>query len=97
MNQTYDNIISDLRDKFKKIINLYEVEKKKNLELESLKTEMSQKLEKLENERLDLQQKYQNLELAKNITDTVGGTHKAKLKVNRIVREIDKCIALLNR
>jgi len=24
-------------------------------------------------------------------------SHQAKLKINRIVREIDKCIALLNR
>jgi hypothetical protein len=37
------------------------------------------------------------LKLAKAIALTDDTSHDAKIKVNRIVREIDKCIALLNR
>ena len=50
---------------------------------------------KKENEELKL--KYNNVELAKAITDASGNNHDAKIKMNRIVREIEKCIALLNK
>ena len=35
--------------------------------------------------------------MTKAFIDAAGSNHDAKIKVNRIVREIDKCIALLNK
>jgi predicted nuclease with TOPRIM domain len=45
----------------------------------------------------ELEEKNQKLSLVKVITAEGGETHDAKVQINRIVREIDKCIALLNR
>jgi hypothetical protein len=45
----------------------------------------------------ELQTRYDNLKLAKALEVTQDDAHEAKLKINQMVREIDKCIALLNR
>jgi len=45
----------------------------------------------------ELEQKNQKLSLVKGIMADGEGSQDAKVQINRIVREIDKCIALLNR
>jgi hypothetical protein len=45
----------------------------------------------------ELEQKNQKLALVKGIMADGEDTKEARIQINRIVREIDKCIALLNR
>ena len=45
----------------------------------------------------ELEQKNQQLALVKGIMADSEDAHDARIRINRIVREIDKCIALLNR
>ena len=45
----------------------------------------------------ELKQKNQKLALVKGIMADGEDTQDARIQINRIVREIDKCIALLNR
>ena len=45
----------------------------------------------------ELEQENQKLSLVKGIMADGEGKQDAKVQINRIVREIDKCIALLNR
>jgi hypothetical protein len=45
----------------------------------------------------ELEQKNQKLALVKGIMADDEENQDAKIQINRIVREIDKCIALLNR
>jgi hypothetical protein len=52
----------------------------------------------LESKLADLEKKHENLKMAKVLSSVPGeDVHETKIQVNRIVREIDKCIALLNR
>ena len=44
-----------------------------------------------------LEEKNQQLSLMKSIMVDSEDAHDARIRINRIVREIDKCIALLNR
>ena len=44
-----------------------------------------------------LEQKYDSLKMAKTIEAGSEDVHSTKIKINRMVREIDKCIALLNK
>lgn len=93
MNQ---NTVDELKMRVRKLIELYEYSKFQNVQLlkenENLKKELKQK----ETEVASSQEKYTNLKLAKGIASDES-THDAKIKINRIVREIDKCIALLNK
>ena len=45
----------------------------------------------------ELEQKNQKLSLVKGIMADGDDKQDARIQINRIVREIDKCIALLNR
>jgi hypothetical protein len=97
MENKNDEILVLLRDKIKRIINLLEKEKEKRKILEKNNIDLEQKFNTIKEEKEDLTTQYNNLKLAKDITGSIGSNHNAKLKVNRIVREIDKCIALLNK
>ena len=45
----------------------------------------------------ELQRKIEELKFAKSMLGGEENSHEAKIKINRLVREIDKCIALLNK
>ncbi len=93
----YESIISALNNKAEKMISVIEKLKAEN---SALKTEIEQVKDSLKSKELDchdLNVKYENLKLAKVIQLSGSDLHDAKIKVNRIVREIDKCISLLNR
>ena len=97
MVQEHEDIIVSLRNNLKKIINLYEEEKEKNNELTSQIEKLNKSLEQLKQDNKGLEDKFEKSNIAKAFMDASGDNHDAKIKVNRIVREIDKCIALLNK
>jgi hypothetical protein len=77
---------------------MYEEQKSKAIDLQKQNLELQQDVEKLEEKLSDLDKKYENLKIAKVLSSLPGeDVHETKIQVNRIVREIDKCIALLNR
>lgn len=90
-------ILDQLKDKIEKVLNLYEHLKGENTELLKEKNELKKALQDKESELEFIKNKYNKLKLAKSILASTGDKHDAKIKINRIVREIDKCIALLNK
>jgi len=50
----------------------------------------------LNKENSQLQQKYDNLKLAQMISLNKGDFNVTKSRLSKLVREVDKCIALLN-
>lgn len=93
----YENIISALNNKALKMISVIEKLKTENIELKKELDKVNNSLKAKELDCHDLNVKYENLKLAKVIQLSGSDLHDAKIKVNRIVREIDKCISLLNR
>ncbi len=61
-------------------------------QLESLRNEISA----LRDEKNELLVKYDNLKIARVLSVTDDDKQQAKQRINKIVREIDKCIAQLN-
>ncbi|MBN1158109.1 MAG: hypothetical protein JXA61_01910 [Bacteroidales bacterium] len=98
MDNKFDEIFSSLRYKIKTIVSMYEEQKIVNRELHSENKGLNEKLSELENKLKETERDFENLKMAKVLsTVSEGDIHDTKLQVNRIVREIDKCIALLNR
>ncbi len=91
------DIIITLKDKIKKLLSLYNNLKADNSELKKQNEEYKIQLKNKEAELEFFKNKYNKLKLAKSLVASEGDSHDAKIKINRIVREIDKCIALLNR
>jgi hypothetical protein len=96
MNNNTDDIIANLRNNFRRIIHLYEIKKEENRGLKLQLEELKKQISSFTSENEELKTKYDNTNLAKAFSEASGSNHDAKIKVNRILREIDKCIALLN-
>jgi hypothetical protein len=98
MDARYDEIFSSLRQRIMSIISLYENQKSKAAEYQKKNIELQNQVMMLESKLADLEKKHENLKIAKVLSSLPGeDVHETKIQVNRIVREIDKCIALLNR
>ena len=76
---------------------MYEAAKAENKILQEKNEDLNQKIRKLELKKNELIEKSNNTNLAQSFIEASGTNHDAKIKVNRMVREIDKCIALLNK
>ncbi|MGQ1909422.1 hypothetical protein ACT3CE_06500 [Marinifilum sp. RC60d5] len=97
MDQESREIIISLKKRISELISLYQKSKSEKESLIHEKLELMEQLETLTREKEELEHHYNTLKLAKTLAANSEDSHYAKLKINRIVREIDKCIALLNR
>ena len=69
-------------------------------ENDKLQTEKEQLLNTLEQHRVvisELEEQNKRIKLAKSLAASGESSSDIRLKINEMVREIDKCIAFLNR
>lgn len=97
MTPELENVIINLKLNVKKIKELHSRTVSENDQLRDEIVKLTAKIEEKENENEQLEKKYESLKLAKVIAASSTDAHEAKIKLNRIVREIDKCISLLNK
>ena len=92
-----EDMISSLEEKINRVIRVAEVLKANNFELQQQVDELTGRLRVKNQEMEVLESKFQSLKLTKTLTSSPEDIRNVKFQVNRMVREIDKCIALLNR
>jgi hypothetical protein len=97
MTEEENKEIQKLKENIKVLITMFENSKNSNQKLIEENQELLKKQHNIDKDLKDLQIKYDTLKVAKAFTGNTEEASEAKLKVNKIVREIDKCIALLNR
>ena len=97
MNESPPDTFEQLQLRIRQVVELYQKEKTENERLKKKSIELEEKLKFDDNRLNDLEEKYNKLKISKALIASSNDVHDAKLKVNRMVREIDKCIALLNR
>jgi FtsZ-binding cell division protein ZapB len=84
------NKIQSVKDRMREQLDETNRLKKQNEDLQQVVQQKQSLIDELE-------QKNQQLSLVKTIMADSEDAHDARIRINRIVREIDKCIALLNR
>ncbi|MHC1704314.1 MAG: hypothetical protein AB9846_10440 [Tenuifilaceae bacterium] len=97
MSVQQDQISESIKQKVKLLVSALEKVKQENELLLVQNSEFKKLLDEKEIAFNDLKEHYDRLKFAKSLQATNQEVHDAKIKVNRIVREIDNCIALLNR
>jgi predicted nuclease with TOPRIM domain len=68
-----------------------------NTELKKRNAGLESKLRDITDKNQVLEKEYDRVKLAKTIVTNTSDKAEMKFRVNELVREIDKCIALLNR
>ncbi len=96
MSKSISLTITSLHSKVEKLIILNkkngEDVKRFKEENDALRDELKQSTKK----KLELEERIKVLSLAKSLSNDEIGKNELKLKINELVREIDKCIALTN-
>ena len=92
-----NEIGGSLKKSFRNLISLYDKSKEISQGLQEENEKLRNKIEEQESIIDELTGKYDSISLAKAFETSSKGTTEARLKVNKIVRDIDNCIALLNR
>lgn len=95
MAAKHDAVINELNFKVDKLIKLYISSLEQRKSLESKIKELQSELENVKRENQELNEKIKTTRVASAISEGKG-SYEAKLRINQLVREIDKCIALLN-
>jgi len=91
------DILNSLKERTKQIMALCDGLKEDKESLLTTNRELIQKVAQHEKEIDNIKTKFSTLKIAKTVSGTDNDIHETKFRVNKIVREIDKCIALLNK
>jgi len=92
-----EDIVSSLEEKIKQVVDVAKDLKINNERLQQQVNELSELLRVKNQEIGVLESKYQSLRIVKTLVSSSEDVKDLKIQVNRMVREIDKCIALLNK
>ncbi len=97
MEEINDEVIISLQNKINTVIVLLEHNKEQNFKLLKARKELQEQLKLKSIAFEELEKKYATLKVVKVLRVSDDEKHDVKMKLNRLVREIDKCIALLNK
>ena len=90
-------LLNDLKANVQQLFSEYNRINSEKEELRNSLLALQKEIESLKQEKLELSLKFENLKLAKQISSNEVNNGEARQRINKLVREIDKCIALLNK
>jgi predicted nucleic acid-binding Zn-ribbon protein len=97
MTEKDQHLINKLKQNIRRLID--SLEKTKD-ELEQVKDEkniLQLQVKSCQNDFEAITKRYENLKVVKALADGDPDNQAAKQKINKLIREVDKCIALLNQ
>jgi len=96
MTNKYDELINAFELKLRKLISEYESLREQNVELKAALERKQEDLMQAHQQFLEIRNNYDRLRVARNLGTSEEERVESKRRINKIVREIDKCIALLS-
>lgn len=90
-------LLREFKEKLEQLIGLHQKMKVDCQILKEEKKRLDEQINLLTISNQDLSKKVEDLKFAKTLAGANEDSHEAKIKINRLVREIDKCISLLNK
>ena len=89
--------IDRLQNKLERLVSKHQEVKSANQLLKEKLMSLQEQLEKEQQNVSELKDKNKILKLSASLHGEVQDTQAARQRINELVREIDKCIALLNK
>jgi len=97
MSADQAEMIDGIREKVVAVKSRYKEQAEAYAALEAKHVELQQLVSQKQSQIEELEEKNQKLALVQGIMADSEDASEARIRINKIVREIDKCIALLNR
>ncbi len=95
MNDLFETV-SSLEKKLSKLLGHYNDLQQYNSRLIEQNSELNKKINDQYQQFNDLEKKYESLRVANAMVGSKEDKHITKLKINTLIREIDKCIVQLS-
>ena len=89
--------VENIKSKVNKIILMHKQVKDDMFKLQAEKDQLLKTLQERKTAIENLEEKNKRIKLAKSLSEGNESSLDVKLRINELVREIDKCIAFLNR
>jgi FtsZ-binding cell division protein ZapB len=96
MTTEQSKLLAVFEARVRQLIFLCDELKKENNDLSEQQKKLNESYKALEEENRNLKNKYDNLKMAKIISVKQDDFKAAKNRLSKLVREVDKCMALLN-
>ena len=96
MTEEEKKLLNSFETQLRHLIYLHDELKRENAELKKLLENEKLKNEKIQAQYDELEVSYTNLKTATAISLNGSDVRETKLRLSKLVREVDKCIALLN-
>ena len=96
MTEEEKKLLNSFETHLRHLIYLHDELKRENAELKKLLDNEKLKNEKVQAQYDELEVSYTNLKTATAISLNGSDVKETKLRLSKLVREVDKCIALLN-
>ena len=94
MTDEKEIIVKEFRDKFARLVAICDRLKSECVKLEASNKELEDKMKTRESDYQQLKLRYENMKTVVSLLDGKD-KHDAKIYLNRIVRDIDKCLSML--
>jgi len=90
-------MLEEIKKDFERLVALYESEREQRMrlerELESSRAESETRKKRI----IDLEREVDNLKLTEAFTSAGGDNSAAKEKIEKLIKEMDRCISLLEK
>ena len=96
MTEEEKKLLNSFETQLRHLIYLHDELKRENAELKKLLENEKLKNEKVQAQYDELEVSYTNLKTSTAISLNGSDVKETKLRLSKLVREVDKCIALLN-
>jgi hypothetical protein len=96
MTEDQNELLSVFEKHIRRLMDLCNAMKLKNNELKDQLNKLNLSYEELEKENKTIKVKYDDLKMVKMIIAQQGDFKGTKDRLSKLVKEVDKCIALLN-
>lgn len=95
MTEEQRKLLSDFEARVRQLMLLCDSLKEENALLRDVVARANVQIDEAESSYKELLSRYENLKIAQGATLNIEERRKAKARYTKLVREIDKCIALL--
>ena len=88
-------MLETVKQKIRQLIAAYEAEKMERIRLQAALDQVQTQNEAYRKQITELERQIDNLKLAEAFKAGGAGSHEAKKKINSLIKEIDRCITLM--
>ena len=92
----FSSKLAEIKAKVQKLVSLHREAYENNSRLLKENAELSEIVDKQNKLLKEMNEKIKTIQIARSVTETEPDNHRLKLKINELIREVDKCLSQLN-